>query len=141
MGAVNDVTKKPTKAQTPDEIVSTHLSCDAINRARRIIRDAVPAAVESVKWNAPSFSTADHFATFFLGGKRGAPGFQVILHLGVKSRPDSPVRSQIHDPNALLEWRSPDRAVITFHGDDDVFAKAAAFRQIVREWASFIHGA
>jgi hypothetical protein len=59
-----------------DAIVSSHPSCDAINRARQIIRDVVPSAVESVKWNAPSFSTGEHFATFFLGGKKRVPEFQ-----------------------------------------------------------------
>jgi hypothetical protein len=129
----------PGGPPTVDDVVSTHPSGDAINRVRQIIRDAVPDAVESLKWNAPSFSTTDHFATFFLGGKRRAAEFQVILHLGAKPRLDSTVRSRVSDPDALLEWRSPDRAVVTFRDEGDVAAKASAFRELVREWASFVH--
>jgi hypothetical protein len=129
--------RKDEHPPTPDQIVAAHPSRNAINRVRQIIREADPGAVESVKWNAPSFSTADHFATFFLGGKRPVPEFQVILHLGAKARPDSTIRSRIHDPAALLEWRSPDRAVVAFGGENDVVAKEAAFREVVRQWASF----
>lgn len=41
--------KKPPRESdlpTPDEVAASHPSRDAINRARRIIRDAVPDAVE-----------------------------------------------------------------------------------------------
>ena len=135
------MTKKPGRASrlpSADEIVSSHPARDAINRARQIIRDAVPTAVESVKWNAPSFATSDHFATFFLGGKRKGSGFQLILHLGAKPRHDSSPQPTIADPDRLLEWRAPDRALITFQDEDDVAAKEASVRAIVQEWASSI---
>jgi hypothetical protein len=139
--SAGDVTKKTAiknLVESANEIVAGHPSADAINRVRQLIRDAVPAASEGVKWNAPSFSTEDHFATFFLGGKRRVPGFQVILHLGAKPRPDADLPSRISDPTSLLEWRSADRAIVSFHDESDVVAKETAFREIVRAWASFV---
>jgi hypothetical protein len=124
----------------PDEIVAAHPSSDAINRVRQIIRDAVPSALESVKWNAPSFSMSDHFATFHLGGKHRVPRFQVILHLGAKPQPEADMPSRITDPVGILEWRSPDRAIVTFDDESDVTSKESAFREIVRTWASCVHG-
>ncbi|HEX8832310.1 MAG TPA: DUF1801 domain-containing protein [Longimicrobium sp.] len=106
-----------------------------IQALRGIIREADPGIVESVKWNAPSFATTQHFATFHLRHKEGV---QVVLHLGAKPRPDAPVRAEIADPAGLLEWRAPDRATVSFRDLEDVEARREAFAAVLRQWITFV---
>ncbi len=106
-----------------------------VRRIRDIILDAAPGVAESIKWNAPSFSTSEHFATFHL---REPDSIQVVLHLGAKARPDAGVRAAIPDPESLLQWRAADRAIVTFRDLRDVEAKRAAFARIVRQWVAFV---
>lgn len=127
--------KARAASQTPEAIVAGHPLRSAIDEARRIIRGAVPAATESVKWNAPSFATSEHFATFFL---RAKTGFQVVLHLGAKTRKEGIRPTQILDPTGLLDWRGDDRAIVTFRDDADVVARASAFAAILRQWVTFL---
>ena len=107
----------------------------AILRLREIIRGVDRRIAESVKWNAPSFATSEHFATFHL---RARAGVQVVLHLGAKARPDARLRSAISDPAGLLDWRAPDRAIVTFRDLDDVEAKRDAFAALIRQWIRFV---
>ena len=102
---------------------------------RALILGADPRIAESVKWNAPSFHTSEHFATFHL---RARSGVQVVLHLGAKPRPDAGVRAAIADEGALLQWRGPDRATATFRDQQDVTARGDAFVRIIRRWISFV---
>lgn len=102
---------------------------------RDIILDAAPGIGESIKWNVPSFRTSDHFATFHI---RAEDSVHVVLHLGVKARPDAKVKSGVKDPGSLLQWRSADRAIVTFHNRDDVESRRDAFSQIVRQWVKFV---
>jgi hypothetical protein len=112
-----------------------HTHKDAILAARAIILSADPAITESVKWNAPSFATSEHFATFHL---RHKTGIQVVLHLGAKPRPDATLRAEIADPASLLDWRSPDRAVVVFRDAADVADKEAAFASVIRAWIKHV---
>jgi hypothetical protein len=112
-----------------------HPQRNAILALRAIILGADARIAESVKWNAPSFHTSEHFATFHLRAKTGV---QVVLHLGAKPRPDATVRDSIDDGASLLEWRSPDRALATFRDLADVEEKRAAFAAIVRQWIAFV---
>ncbi|MBD0320416.1 MAG: DUF1801 domain-containing protein [Gemmatimonadetes bacterium] len=127
----------PKPEQTVGAFLETleHAHKDAILAARAVILSADPAITESVKWNAPSFATSEHFATFHL---RHKTGIQVVLHLGAKPRPDATVRSEVSDPAGLLDWRSPDRAVAVFHDAADVAEKAAAFATVIREWIKHV---
>lgn len=128
-------------ASKPNSEVGTLLAsldhpCAAeIEAVRRIILAAVPGARESVKWNAPSFATTEHFATFHL---RAKSGIQVVLHLGAKPQPDSGLRAAFADPAGLLRWRGPDRATVSFRDLADVEAKAASFADIIRQWIAFV---
>lgn len=112
-----------------------HQHLPALRALREIIRGVDPSVGESIKWNAPSFFTTEHFATFQL---RHRQGVQVVLHLGVRSQPDTPLRRQINDPAGLLEWRGADRATVTFADLADVTAKRAAFDALLREWITFV---
>ena len=127
--------KATAASQTPDQIIAGHPLRGAIDEVRRIIRGAVPAATESVKWNAPSFATSEHFATFFL---RAKTEFQVVLHLGVKPRKNGLRPTQVIDPTGLLAWRGDDRATVTFKDDADVAAKASECAVILQQWVTFL---
>ncbi len=102
---------------------------------RAIIRAVDPRIAESIKWNAPSFSTSEHFATFHLRNKAGV---QVVLHLGAKPRPDTGMRDAINDPLGLLQWRGADRATVSFRDLQEIEAKQAAFADIIRQWIAFV---
>lgn len=112
-----------------------HPLTPVIHRLRAIIRDVDPRITESIKWNAPSFATAEHFATFHL---RAADAVQVVLHLGAKARPDAALRDRIADPESLLQWRGADRATATFRSLPDVDARRAAFAALIRQWITFV---
>lgn len=96
---------------------------------RQVILGADPGIAEGVKWNAPSFRTAEHFATFHLRAKEGV---QIILHLGVKKR-ESP-DFVIADPESLLEWLAEDRASVKFRDAQEIESKRAAFADLIRQW-------
>jgi hypothetical protein len=102
---------------------------------RQIILGADPSITESIKWNAPSFHTSEHFATFQLRAKEGA---HIILHLGAKLRDTSVSGIAIADPQALLTWLAKDRASATFRDLQDIDAKRCAFADIIRRWIEHV---
>lgn len=99
---------------------------------RRLILAVDPAIAEGIKWNAPSFRTGEHFATFHLRAKHGV---QVILHLGAKPRPQAAAHGiAVEDPQGLLKWLAKDRAAVAFRDLTDIAAKEAAFVALIRAW-------
>lgn len=112
---------------------------DRIDHPQRVEIDAVRKAMlsadtsisEGVKWNAPSFRTAEWFATVNLRSKEG---MQVILHFGAKARAGHK-RPAIEDPNRLLRWLGDDRAMATLSDNADDRKALAA---IVRQWIAFV---
>ena len=129
---------KKTAADTSiavDDFMITleHPQKAAVAALRDIIRAADPSIAEGVKWNAPSFRTHEYFATTHL---RAKIGIGLILHLGAKGCEDAAVR--IEDPEGLLAWLGPDRAVVHFAGVDEVQARAHALQDVVRQWIAFV---
>lgn len=112
-----------------------HPQKPAILALRALILGAAPGITEHVKWNAPSFRTTEDFATFHL---RAKVGVQLVLHLGAKPRPDSPLRTALADPANLLTWKGPDRAVVTVASELAVQTQAAALQALVRQWITFL---
>lgn len=101
-----------------------------VEAIRKLILAVSPAVREEIKWNAPSFFTSEHFATFNL---RARDQVRLILHLGAKSRA-SKVPMRIADPAGLLEWLGSDRAMVTFAGAGDVKEKGPALSAILAAW-------
>ena len=132
----NDHAALPMSADVAALLANLAHPRDAELRAIRAIVLGADARIrEEVKWNAPSYCTSEHFATFHL---RARDGVQLVLHLGAKPRPDAAVREAIDDPCALLEWRGADRAIARFSDMADVDAKRAALAAIVREWVRHV---
>lgn len=101
-----------------------------IDAVRGLIRSVDPRVREGVKWNSPSFSVTEHFATLKL---RPGATVQVVFHTGAKGREDArPVR--IDDPAGLLAWPAPDRAVATLREGTGVESWGDALVSIVRQW-------
>jgi hypothetical protein len=102
-----------------------------VEAVREIILSAHPGLTEQIKWNAPSFGIdGDDRITFRL-----QPGdrVQLVFHQGARKRDDATSFS-FEDGSGLLEWVAGDRALGTFHGLDDVEAKRAALKDLVRRW-------
>jgi hypothetical protein len=113
----------------------THPLHAELRTVRALILDADPGVKEEIKWNAPSFYTVNHFATFHL---RAKDGVQVVLHLGAKPRPDATVRTGLQDPAGLLVWKSADRATVTFRDAVHIQRDGHAFRLVVKQWLAHV---
>lgn len=99
---------------------------------RRVILQSADGIQEAVKWNAPSFFTAEHFATMNLRDKNGVG---VIMHFGAKKRgSEFKPRVLIPDPTGMLTWLADDRAVISFRDLRDIETRGDAFAALIREW-------
>ncbi|WP_437499016.1 DUF1801 domain-containing protein [Sorangium sp. So ce1099] len=104
---------------------------EAVVALRQIILGVSPAIREEIKWNAPSFRTTEHFATFNL---RAKDRVRLILHLGAKVKDTAAKGLEIADPAGLLEWLARDRCLVTFSDGEDVQAKRAALESVLRAW-------
>ncbi|MET0714960.1 MAG: DUF1801 domain-containing protein [Mycetocola sp.] len=101
-----------------------------------IIRALDPRIDESIKWNAPSFSISDHFATT---GFSPAGAIRLVLHTGA-TKLAAPLVLDIEDAGLPLDWKGTDRAVLTFTSEEDVHDKADALRSVLRQWIAQTQG-
>ncbi len=104
---------------------------EEIEAVRQLILDVGPEVREGIKWNAPSFRTTDHFATFNL---RAKDRVNLILHMGAKVKATAATGVKVDDPAGLLEWLAKDRCIVTLQDGADVRARGAALQAILREW-------
>ncbi|MCD9087773.1 DUF1801 domain-containing protein [Stenotrophomonas sp. SY1] len=100
---------------------------------RRLLLAVDPSIGEQVKWNAPSFHTGEHFATMQL---RKPDAVRLILHLGAKARKQPAL--VIVDPEGLLTWLGPDRALLEFHDAAELAGGSEALTAIVRQWIAHV---
>ncbi len=105
-----------------------------IQALRRIILGVDPAIAESIKWNAPSFATREHFATFQL---RAQDCIRIVLHLGARTR-DAPARLAVDDPTSMLSWASGNRALVAFSTMSEVTSRQKAFEYILHQWIAYV---
>lgn len=114
---------------------SDHPQRPVIDAMRAIIARAVPKALESVKWNAPSFATVEHFATFNLRAKSGV---QLVLHRGARPARVLDMRDLLGADAQLLEWKSPDRALLTVRDAAHLAALRVSLGRLARAWAAHV---
>ena len=124
---------KPSKNESHS--VETYLAnlqhplLDDVIELRKLILQVDRSIGESIKWNAPSFYTTEHFATMRFSGK---PPLQLILHLGAKKQ--TMPADAIADPDGLLKWLGPDRASVSFPTAGSVAAKRGQLAAILKQW-------
>lgn len=106
-----------------------HPLAPLIRALRALLLAVDPSITEAVKWNAPSFRTTEHFATMQL---RRPDVVRLVLHLGTKKR--SLPAGAIADPEGLLAWLGPDRALLEFHDAGELEARRAAVAALARQW-------
>jgi hypothetical protein len=101
-----------------------------ILRLRGLILAADSRIGESIKWNAPSFTLHDHFATFKL---HPPTAIQLVLHVGAK--PMVPVRQFNLDLLvSITRWAAPDRCVLTFQNAAQVEDLREDVVVVIRQW-------
>lgn len=126
---------------TPTEQVAAFLATldhplkPVIVALRDVILSADPSIAEGIKWNAPSFYTTEHFATFHL---RAQDSVKIMMHLGAKPRDTAQTGIAIDDPAGTLQWLAKDRASATFHDLSEVEARRDAFAGIIRQWITYV---
>ena len=107
----------------------SHAHLAGVERLRAAILGVDERIVERIKWNAPSFGVGgDDLVTMRL-----APGdaFQLVFHRGVAKR-DGAVT--VDDPEGLLEWKAPDRAVLDIRSTNREALLEPAIVALVRGW-------
>ena len=110
-----------------------HSHLAGIRRLRAAILDVDDRLVEHVKWNAPSFQLGDHDLLTMRLAPRDA--FQLVLHRGAAKVAGS---VSVDDPEGLLEWRGPDRAVIDLRDDLREAEIEPAVKALVRAWIAAV---
>jgi hypothetical protein len=131
---------KSTSRHDPavDEFLRTldHPRKAEIEAVREAILAADPSIAEGIKWNAPSFRTADYFATVNLRARGGEERVWLILHSGAKGK--KAMKEAVADPTGLIEWLAPDRGLVTFADPADFRKKKSALKAIIRAWIALL---
>ncbi len=116
----------------PTEDPDRRATAEALSEA---ILAADPSIQAETKWNSASFRTTESFATL---NTRTRAGVLLVLHLGAKARPDAKVRQEIDDQDGLLQWKSPDRAVVLWRDTEEAAVKRSALVAVVRQWIQHV---
>lgn len=99
-----------------------------------LLLGANPKIEAGTKWNSVSFKTSEWFATL---NKRALDRVEFIFHFGAKVK-EVNVRDQIPNLDGCLEWKSSDRCIFTFRGDEVSDEFANEFRQFVNCWIEHV---
>ena len=121
------------QSQTIDDFMMTldHPLKEGVERLRAAILASNPQITEHVKWKAPSFCYGgEDRVTFKLHPQ---DRLQLIFHRGAKVRTDSD-DFFFEDDTGLLDWITPDRAVLTLRNLEEVQAKQATILTLINRW-------
>jgi hypothetical protein len=102
---------------------------------RSLVLGVDPAVREGIKWNAPSYRTTAYFATTHL---RSKVGVGLVLHLGAKARALPPGGLQLDDPDGLLRWLAPDRAVVELRSGAELEERRLALHALLAQWIRYV---
>lgn len=105
-----------------------------LETARKAILQADPLILEGIKWNSLSFKTTEWFATW---NWRAKDRIEFVLHLGAKVKTDVQLPETLLD-SPLIQWKSPDRGIISFADSTDFEENREHFRSITQEWIKHV---
>ena len=131
MATAKKVKRDKATGSTVDDFMreSDHPLKAEMEAVRSLILGVSPEITEAIKWNAPSFATSEHFATF---NPRAKDGVQIIFHLGAKVK--AVRKPAIDDPAGFLQWLGKDRASMKLKDMKAIESNWAALEAIVRQW-------
>ena len=121
-------------AQTPDGFMEAldHPRKAEAQALRDIIRTSAPALVESLKWNAPSYTLGtDHLLTFNFADRKSV---RLIFHCGARRKETVGAPPFMDDTTGLLDWASDIRAIATFRNADDLTHAGPLLPGLIRDW-------
>lgn len=102
-----------------------------VEQLRADILATDPGISEHLEWNAPSYLFGgEDRVTFRLQPREQ---LQLVFHRGARVRADS-ANFVFADPTGLVDWRTPDRGVVTFPDLAAVAAAQAAVPVLVAAW-------
>lgn len=102
-----------------------------IEQLRRLIMSSNNNLAENVKWNGPNYSSikGDRITMKIYPPKQ----IQLIFHLGAKVQ-EQPDRRRISGDNGFLDWKTNDRAVVSFKSIEDINSREAVLIEIINAW-------
>jgi hypothetical protein len=108
---------------------SRHPMVPAVQELRVALLDGVDGLTEHVKWRSPTFvhSGADRMTVSLSRADRAV----LVFHRGARVRSDA---FGFADPTGLLEWRGPDRALVTYTDAAALGAAAPVLTGLVGAW-------
>jgi hypothetical protein len=99
---------------------------------REIISKTEPSLTEHIKWNAPSFChNGDDRITFNLSKPNA---ILLIFHRGAKAKKLTLKSPLLKVNSELLDWPSPDRAVMKFTSMAEITSLKRKLSTIVKDW-------
>jgi hypothetical protein len=107
---------------------SDHAMVPAVQRLRTALLDDVEGLSEHVKWRSPTFlhDGADRLTVDLSRAGRAV----LVFHRGARVRADF----AFADPTGLMEWRGPDRALVTYTDAEALDAAVPVLTGLVRDW-------
>lgn len=97
---------------------------------RAALAEAAPEFGEQIKWNAPSFTRGGEDKLTFNIRQNGP--LLLIFHRGARVKDSAGF--VFADDTGLMDWKAPDRAVVTIAGPADWEAQGAAIVALARRW-------
>lgn len=138
--SIHSKTSKLKKASKPSGLSDVaefmnklkHPLKEAIETLREVILSSDKKITEHIKWNAPSFCfNGEDRVTLNLSKKECV---MIIFHRGAKVKDVKGKETLFEDPTELLQWLSPDRAMVKLLSREDVIVKKAKLKRVVKQW-------
>ena len=101
-----------------------------VEAVRAALAGTDPEIGEQIKWNAPSFTRAGEDKLTF--NIRPNLPLLLIFHRGAKAKGDDGFA--FADETGLMDWKAPDRAVVTIASAADWEARDEAIIALARRW-------
>ncbi len=104
-----------------------------IKMLRRIILDAEPGLIETIKWNAPNYSyKGEDRLTFNLVNKQGL--VKLVIHMGSVKKESKNTKSVLEEDEGIVEWNSNIRGTLSFDDIADIKKKAQLVQNVIKKW-------